>query len=594
MIKIILLFIFQPAKMNTKYRGEKMLTIQTKYIKYINALNQEIEKTKFSEEMKEKLSLTEDFLIKTELLIPIIGAFSAGKSSLINSFLGKEYLPVKLTPETALATELRYSEEEYIEAVKSDNTIRKFLIDEIEQITEISHEFKFLRMFINNTKLKEIRPLILVDMPGFESPLDLHNQAIMEYINRGVHYIVLTSVEDGTITRSMIRQLTDIQEYGRDFSFFLSKTNLRSESEAKEVADNLQEQVEEYFDVKKDVELINDNGGDSLQKILLSIDPEKLFEDLFLNSLKNNYYAITEMLNITISSLGKDKKRNEEVIDELKESFQKIQKERDLLVEEANERYSNANVNRIVESVGKELSNNLDELVTSAVNGGQDAMSHLISEITKHTLITNIKDSMSDISDKVIDSFSTNLTNLNPSMSEFTMSDNWLEKITDTTKNMLGNAKGSLNNIIDQRNKSENNDKMYKIITTILATTTTVLTPILELIIIFLPELLDGLFESYKKKKQEEQVRNMILTQIIPSLKRELRSKLPLIFNQQVQEMIKNISQQFEQVIDEKKQAIEATQQEIDNKNIDIQEEIILYKNINNNITTLANNTLYK
>lgn len=573
-----------------------MLKIQNKYLNYLVQLENEIEKIKITESLKEKFSF--EFRKKTmeniELLIPIIGAFSAGKSSLINSFLGKDYLPVKLTPETALATELRYSEKEYIEAIKIDDSIQKFSIDEINEITKISHEFKFLRMYISNQKLQEIEPLILVDMPGFESPLDLHNQAIIEYINRGVHYIVLTSVEDGTITRSMIRQLTDIQEYDREFSFFLSKTNLRAKSEADDIAQNLQEQIEEYFDIEKDVIMIDDNGGESLQKILLSINPEQLFKNLFIDDLKDNYYTIVETINTMISSLGKDKNKNQDFINELESSLQKVQQERDRLVNEANDKYSNNSVNRIVESVGRELSDSLDELVKSAINGGQESMSHLISEITRHSLVSNLKSSMNNISNDVVDSLSTNLSSLNVSMSEFTMSDNWLEKITDTTKNMLSGARQGLDNIVDNRKKSTNNDKMYKIVTTILATTTTTLAPILELIIIFLPELLGGLFEKYQQKKQEEQLRGTIITQIIPSLKRELRSKLPEIFNQQVQKMIKNISSQFEGVIAEKKAIIETTQTEINEKIINIEETIQSYKDVSKNITTLANNTLYK
>jgi len=531
---------------------------------------------------------------KFDLVVPVVGAFSAGKSSLINSFLDKTYLPVKLTPETALATELRYSNNEYIEAVKEDDTIERFAIDEIGKITEIAYKFKYLKMFINNQKLKEIEPLILVDMPGFESPLDLHNKAIMEYINRGVHYIVLTSVEDGTITRSMVRQLTDIQEYGRDFSFFLSKTNLRAKSEALDVANNLQEQIEEYLDIDKEVILIDDNGGESLKKILFSIEPEELFKNIFLNTLKDNYYEIIEMINISVSALGKDKQKNEEVILELKEAFEKIQDERDRLIEEANERYSNSRVNRIVEEVGKALSNNADELVASAINGGQDAMSQLILEITRHTLITHIKDSMNDISNEIVDTLSNSLTGLNQSMSEFSMSDNWLEKITDTTKNMIHNTKNGLDNIINERKKSGNSDAIYKTITTILATTTEVLTPIVELVIIFLPELLGAFFDNYQKRKQEEQIKTNLHTQVIPSLKRELRVKLPEIFNQQVQEMISNISNQFEQVIEEKRVTIEETQKKIDEENINIEAQINLYKEVGNNITNMANNILYK
>jgi len=573
-----------------------MLKIQKKYIDYVQNLENELKKMSLSGEIVQGFHLNEtiDTLRGKELIVPVIGAFSAGKSSLINSFLGDKKLPEKITPETALATELRYSEDERIEAIKSNDISEIFSIDAIEDIKARANEFKYLKMYLKNDNLKNIEPLVLVDMPGFESPLDLHNQAIMEYINKGVHYIVLTSVEDGTITRSMERQLTDIQEYGRGFSFFLSKTNLRSENEAKEVGTRLEEQIEEYFDIEKEVVLVDDNGGKSLQKILLNIEPEKLFEDLFKEELKDKYYAITDTLNTTISSLGKDKKKNEEVISELKESFVKIQKERDQMIGNAQEKYSNASVNKIVESVGRELSNSVNELVTVASTGGQDAMGNLISEITRHSLVSSIKTSMNDISNNIVDDFALNLKNLDASMSDFTMTDNWLEKITDTTKSILGKAKGGLDNVIKNRKKSGNNDKVYKVITTILATTTTVLAPIVELVIIFLPELLGGLFENYQKQKQEEQIRNSILTQIIPSLKRELRSKLPEIFNQQVQEMIHSISSQFEHVIEEKKQTIESVQDEIDSKNINIEEEINLYKETNKKITTLTNNILYK
>lgn len=572
-----------------------MLQSQKKYIKYINELENELNKVKVNSKVKKNFKFKElkNIIEETELLIPIIGAFSSGKSSLINSFLGKSYLPVNLTPETALATELRYSDKEYIEAIKDDTSVEKFAIDEINKITKVSHKFKFLKMYISNEKLKEIEPLVLVDMPGFESPLDLHNRAIMEYINRGVYYIVLTSVEDGIITRSMIRQLTDIQEYGRDFSFFLSKTNLRAKSESTDIAKKVQEQIEELFDIEKEIILVDNNGGKNLEKILSIVNPEELFENLFLTSLKDNYFNIIEIINTTISSLGNDKNKNKILINELKESFQKLEIERDSLISEASERYSNNNVNRIVESVGKELSNSLDEIVSLAINGDEDNVSHLILEIMRHTLVINLKISMNNISNNVVDSLSHNLLSLNRSMSEITMSDNWLEKITDTTKIMLTSTKSGIDNMIYNRQQSNNTDKFYKTITTILATTTTVLIPIIELIIIFLPELFGGLFEQYQQRKQKEKIRDIILTQTIPSLKRELRSHLPKIFNQQVQEMIKDISSQFEGTLEEKKFTVEATQKDIEEKTINIEETINSYKKVNSNITTLANKILY-
>lgn len=44
--------------------------------------------------------------------VPLIGIFSAGKSSLLNLWLGQNILPVDQAPTTALATELHYGEQQ--------------------------------------------------------------------------------------------------------------------------------------------------------------------------------------------------------------------------------------------------------------------------------------------------------------------------------------------------------------------------------------------------------------------------------------------------------------------------------------------------
>lgn len=573
-----------------------MLSVQTRFLDYLKEVENEINKISFSKDINKAfdlLSLSET-IKDAELIVPIIGAFSAGKSSLLNSFLGKDYLPVGITPETALATELRFSSEEFIEAVNENGFIEKYAIADIEEIKNRASEYKFLRMFINNENLRVVEPLILVDMPGFESPLDLHNQAILEYINKGVHYIVLTSVEDGTITRSMVRQLNDIQTYGRDFSFFLSKANLRAESEVKEIVEMVEAQIQDHFDILKEVLTIDNNGGDSLRKILSKVDTEALFYSLFITDLKDNYYKITEVINTLIITLGKDKRSNEEAILELQKALDDLIKERDKMINEANEKYTDINVNRIVESVGSDLSSSIDELVIAATSGGQDALSQSISEIVRHSLVENIKYTMSEIGNEIVEGFSLNLSEINKSMSNFSMSDNWLSKVTENTHKMFAMATDGINAILKQRNKNGDADKIYKAITTVLAVTTSVLTPILEVVIIFLPDLLSGIFDNFQKQKQEKEIRNAILTQIIPSMKRELRTKLPEIFNTQIKEMIANISYQFESEIQLKQETIASTQQTLESKIVDIDKEVSEYKKVSENITTLANNTLFK
>ena len=218
-----------------------MLQTQKKFCDYLDEIKTKLGKASASglfEELKKNIYTSEALkqnIAEAELIVPVVGAFSAGKSTLINSFLDSGLLPVDITPETALATELRYSENEYIEAIKANGEADRYTITDIDAINEKANQYQYAKVFLNSEQLKEILPLILVDMPGFDSPLDLHHRAILTYLSRGSHYAVLISVEEGTVTRSTLRQLSEFHEFDKTFSIFLSKANLRSDSEIGEI-----------------------------------------------------------------------------------------------------------------------------------------------------------------------------------------------------------------------------------------------------------------------------------------------------------------------------------------------------------------------
>lgn len=567
-----------------------MLSIQKKYLEYLGNVKKELEGGCLPKESIDQLF---NGISNTELLVPVIGAFSAGKSSLINSFLQLEYLPVGITPETSLAAELRYSEKEYIEAIRSDNSFIEFSIDEMRSIKDRAREFKFIKIYLNNASLREIFPLVLVDMPGFDSPLDLHNQAILNYINKGVYYIVLASVEDGSITRSVIRQLSDIKEFGRDFSFILSKINLRSASEVNEISGKIKLQLSEQFDHSGEILSIGIEGGNNLKKIISAIDPEKLFENIFIDELKNNYHSLMDTLNIAISVLKKDKTENEDAILDLKKGIEKIIQKRDRMFEEAHGKYSETNVSKIVESVGRELSNSADELVNAAISGHQEALSQSLTSIVRHQLINNIKSTMGEISSEIINDFAVELKGIDSVVSGLSMDDKWLEKVTQTTKLIFEKTTSVLRDFGSKQLNKDSSTKIYKSIATVLAVTTNVLAPILEVILIFLPDILAYIFEERQKKKQAEQIRNHLLTSVIPSIKRELREKLPAIITNQITNLINDISVEFEKVLEEKKLVIANVEKE---KAFNIEmltSQISKYVSIKEHLTSLAKNILF-
>jgi GTP-binding protein EngB required for normal cell division len=186
-------------------------------------------------------------VMETELVVPVIGAFSAGKSSLLNALMASEILPVGIAPETELATELRYSSESYLLAIKPDGAQERLPVEALSAINRRSSEFSHLRLYLDCEALKAIAPLVLVDMPGFGSSLENHNKAIAYYLPRGVHSVVLTSIEDGNITQSMLRKLDELKTYNTDFTFLLSKCNLRAADQVDEVRAYIDDQISVYF-----------------------------------------------------------------------------------------------------------------------------------------------------------------------------------------------------------------------------------------------------------------------------------------------------------------------------------------------------------
>lgn len=175
-----------------------MLDTQKALLGYLNALAQVIENVRTAElDINGEPAQTQAFaqaVAERELLVPVVGAFSAGKSSLLNAIIGSSVLPMDIKPETAIPTELRHDMQERLEALFADGRTERFGIEQLPALQERAEELQLLRLYINRPALKGLAPLVLVDMPGFNSPLDAHNKAIAHYIGEGAHYLFVVRV----------------------------------------------------------------------------------------------------------------------------------------------------------------------------------------------------------------------------------------------------------------------------------------------------------------------------------------------------------------------------------------------------------------
>ena len=556
--------------------------LRTDYLNYVKLQKEELEKNKLPNEKQVGL---EESLKKLGLLIPVVGTFSAGKSTLLNTFLGKEYLLTGITPETALATELHYSEDEYFEAIKLDGEIIKYEINEAEKIRNNASKYKYIRAYMNNENLKKIYPLILVDMPGFDSPLDEHNKAIKYYLDKGAHYVILTSVEEGTITKTMIRHLENIQTYGRDFSFFLSKTDLRPSSDVKAIKEQLEEQIEINLLLNKKVESLSKNDGSGFNKVIENINVEEIIKRMYFEDISELHYNSIDNLNLKSKSLKMDKEEIDKIIKELKNSIEIIKNKKERKIEEIRRRGNDNSVKKIVGSVLEALSNSTDEIVNVAMTGDQARVIRVINDIIFNTIMLETKEEFSTISGNIIQDFKLELEG----MKYEGIDENFIEKIGNTAMNYL-NGLVDVTKDYTQKIKGAttlDTGKIYKIGTTILGLTTAVLNPMLELVIIFLPDIIKFFTQSNKEKKQREELASKMNFEVFPKIGRKVESELKEEFNMQVENLIEEIGSRLESEIEEKNSIIQETEKENEVKKEMIEEEL---KQIEESINILNSN----
>lgn len=515
-----------------------------------------------------------------ELIVPVVGGFSAGKSTLINSFLGTEILPTAVTPETALATELRYSETDYIEAVTASGGIERHEISEFGSLKDNAQNFTNLRLFLNNDKLKAIQPLVLVDMPGFDAPIENHNRAILTYLERGVFFVFLTSVDDGNITLSMRREIENLDRFSKGFAFCISKTNLRAPDDVAAVKEKIADQLADYFDYEGEIALLDMDGGENLNKILQTIDPEELFSSLFLDTLRDNNVALTQSINLKTATLKKDGREAEDTVSALQDALNKLNAQKNNALSEIEHRYSGSRINAIAEKVAQVLLMKKAHLVELGMQN-QHAFANELNELVKNSLLSQVQSSFQDVGAQIVRDFDSEMRMaLSGAGSSSLLDDNMISRIADSTERLLGSFASGLSNMsagMNERVRGDNGGSigaLYRTAATILGLTTSVVAPVLEVVIVFLPDIIRYFSKGAQERKMREQIEQKITGEIIPDVKAKIRESLPRVFNEQVERLIMQISHQFEGQLQQKRDEIKAAEAEKAAKAAELEEVV--------------------
>jgi len=518
---------------------------------------------------------------QAELLIPIIGGFSAGKSSLINTYLGSDILPVGVTPETELATELRYSQDPHVLAHRTDGGSDRLAVEELLSIKPRASSYTHLELHLDDPRLKALYPQVLVDMPGFGSSLDSHNKAIAYYLPRGAHFIVAVSVPDGTLAESTLRQLETMQTYEAGFSILLTKANLRSTEETNAVEMAVQEQLELRLGSKPAIARDYRKQGNGLDSLLPKISASELWIARFLPRISSQLSHARAQVRMALKALNQRDSDNERSVRQLNDALDELNNQRDAIVAKLGRSRLGQVVEQCVEEVGKALREAASELQAAAAGGNNARFSQVVSDISRQRLSRVVKEQMAGLSQQAVGHLATSLAQQEMHEVSSVGGPDWTQQMQARVQDTLTQTGKALerwqstlqkaredeqvlpkdmSNDEVEREKVQKTKLAFRSVATVLAVTTSVVAPAIELVVIFLPEILSFI----SRKMREDELRKTIENQVIPSVQREFRTKLPELLQEQIDSLIQQAVLEFKVAIEEKRQLLESVVAEQD------------------------------
>lgn len=520
--------------------------------------------------------------------ILVVGSFSAGKSALLNKYIGKSVLEESQAPETAFATELKFSENErlvaeYIDGTKIENLDFNVLKSDADKISN-------LICYVNSENIKLHPDYIMVDTPGFDSGVERHNKALIKYIPQGTAYILVIDSDKGTLSESTLNFLKEVNCYSNDIGVIINKCDKKIPTEVEKVKNHIKNMLLAHtgFDYPIITTSIHDlDILEKLNELVESFDVNYLYDKNVTSELvyikeliEDSLVIIQDNESCDLSELDNEinlrEKAKTELINSIDSKKAKIKSE------------IRGNMkNKIISLVRNGLTNQADYLATGALISAESLQQRVI-EIVRPILITEVE----EYSEVAIDAFVNKLeVSLLKSFDEELDLEQIIKSVYEKIKGIIDSGKFNISNRsifeLDSNKKFNSmSAKLYKTISTAIAISTNVLAPIIELLIVFLPDLVN-LFKSIVSDSREEKAKKIILNEIIPQIIAKLHNELDVPLQDVEEAAINGVVLTIQELIDTENNALailKSKKQEkidsYDNKVLNIQKDIELIKGI--------------
>jgi GTP-binding protein EngB required for normal cell division len=170
--------------------------------------------------------------------VAILGQFKAGKSSFINSLIGRSILSVGVIPVTTVITRLHYGEKERVLVKYFDGKVSEIGMSEIHTFTSEaenpSNKKNVEVVDIELPSLKKYAGLRLVDTPGLGSVFKYHVETSENWLPQ-VGTAILAVSSDRPLAGSDVQLIRELTRHTPNIVILLTKADLLSPEQQAEV-----------------------------------------------------------------------------------------------------------------------------------------------------------------------------------------------------------------------------------------------------------------------------------------------------------------------------------------------------------------------
>lgn len=343
-------------------------------------------------------AVSNDFINEVQesqyIKVPLVGVFSAGKSSLLNVFTQKPgMLPVDTLPETAVAYELYYGENECVELYRDGSKIDSKPLADIKSLVTSPGDIAKVYCTSEPIKALQTKGIILVDMPGIGSGIERHDAAIFNYINSGTAFVLVVDAEQGSLRGSTLTFMQELATYGLYPAVLVSKIDKKTEKELGDIIEYIQYQLTQTGNSNPFVSTVCavNNNIDGLVTYLETLNAEALVAEKYGKKLKAIINSVIDQLKIRVDLRTKDIADADEKLKKIEEEIENVKAE--LPQDNSTADTPEKSTQDILDNVRAALEAKADDIAQMVMNReDKDSIMSAIVSIVRSEIISSMKD----------------------------------------------------------------------------------------------------------------------------------------------------------------------------------------------------------